>query len=166
MLEELKLKTTGIAFKDLPLPEGFDRSAAEQEIGLFIDNHINVLSESKKPITLDIDINRETVSKRAIEEIVPIPVNLKLVRKNGIVVISRQVREGIAVSQSSDKVTVRLDGDIKAHLISVTSSPVAAFMTSGPVMYICPMPFTIKMKSVRAGEYTAPPAAGPMITEI
>ena len=38
--------------------------------------------------------------------------------------------------------------------------------TSGPVMYICPMPSTMKMKSVIAGEYTAPPAQGPAMTVI
>ena len=47
----------------------------------------------------------------------------------------------------------------------VTSSPVTALMTSGPVMYICPVPSVMKMKSVMAGEYTAPPAHGPMMTE-
>ena len=39
-------------------------------------------------------------------------------------------------------------------------------MTWGPVMYIWPVPFTMKMKSVSAGEYTAPPAQGPMMTLI
>ena len=34
----------------------------------------------------------------------------------------------------------------------VTDSPVTALMTSGPVMYICPVPSTINTKSVRAGE--------------
>ncbi|CAA9482490.1 MAG: hypothetical protein AVDCRST_MAG12-1595 [uncultured Rubrobacteraceae bacterium] len=39
-------------------------------------------------------------------------------------------------------------------------------MTSGPVMNMCEVSFTMKMKSVIAGEYTAPPAHGPMISEI
>ena len=34
----------------------------------------------------------------------------------------------------------------------VTDSPVTALMTSGPVMYICPVPSTMNTKSVRAGE--------------
>ena len=33
-------------------------------------------------------------------------------------------------------------------------------------MNICEVPCVMKMKSVSAGEYTAPPAQGPMITEI
>ena len=37
-----------------------------------------------------------------------------------------------------------------------TSSPVTARITSGPVIYIWPISFTMKMKSVMAGEYTAP----------
>ena len=37
---------------------------------------------------------------------------------------------------------------------------------AGPVMNICDVLSTIMMKSVIAGEYTAPPAQGPMITEI
>ena len=49
---------------------------------------------------------------------------------------------------------------------SVTSSPVTVFTTSGPVMNMCEESFTMKMKSVSAGEYTAPPAHGPRITEI
>ena len=52
------------------------------------------------------------------------------------------------------------------RLSAVTSSPVTALMTWGPVMYIWPVPFTMKMKSVSAGEYTAPPAQGPMMTLI
>ena len=40
------------------------------------------------------------------------------------------------------------------------------FTTSGPVMNMCELFFTMKMKSVIAGEYTAPPAHGPMITLI
>ena len=48
----------------------------------------------------------------------------------------------------------------------MTSSPVAAFTTSGPVMNMCDVPFTMKMKSVIAGEYTAPPAHGPSTTLI
>ena len=34
----------------------------------------------------------------------------------------------------------------------VTSSPVTVLTTSGPVMNMCDVPFTMKMKSVRAGE--------------
>ena len=49
---------------------------------------------------------------------------------------------------------------------SVTSSPVTVFTTSGPVMNMCDRSFTMKMKSVMAGEYTAPPAHGPRITLI
>ena len=49
---------------------------------------------------------------------------------------------------------------------SVTSSPVTVFTTSGPVMNMCECSFTMKMKSVIAGEYTAPPAHGPRITLI
>jgi hypothetical protein len=49
---------------------------------------------------------------------------------------------------------------------SVTSSPVTIFTTSGPVMNMWLVSLTITMKSVRAGEYTAPPAHGPRITEI
>ncbi len=44
-----------------------------------------------------------------------------------------------------------------------TSSPVTVLITSGPVMNMCDVSFTMKMKSVIAGEYTAPPAHGPMI---
>ena len=36
-------------------------------------------------------------------------------------------------------------------------------ITSGPVMNMWLVPSTISVKSVIAGEYTAPPAAGPMI---
>ena len=43
----------------------------------------------------------------------------------------------------------------------MTSSPVTVFTTSGPVMNMCDVPFTINTKSVSAGEYTAPPAHGP-----
>ena len=43
----------------------------------------------------------------------------------------------------------------------MTSSPVTVFTTSGPVMNMCDVPFTITTKSVSAGEYTAPPAHGP-----
>ncbi len=45
----------------------------------------------------------------------------------------------------------------------VTSSPVTVFTTSGPVMNMYEEPSTIITKSVIAGEYTAPPAHGPMI---
>ena len=48
----------------------------------------------------------------------------------------------------------------------VTSSPVTVFTTSGPVMNMCDFSRTMKMKSVIAGLYTAPPAHGPRITEI
>ena len=47
-----------------------------------------------------------------------------------------------------------------------TSSPVTVFTTSGPVMNMCEVPRTISTKSVMAGEYTAPPAHGPMTSEI
>ena len=39
-------------------------------------------------------------------------------------------------------------------------------MTSGPVMNMYEVWSTIRMKSVIAGEYTAPPAQGPMMAEI
>ena len=48
----------------------------------------------------------------------------------------------------------------------MTSSPVTVFTTSGPVMNMCDVPFTITTKSVSAGEYTAPPAQGPRTTLI
>jgi len=48
----------------------------------------------------------------------------------------------------------------------VTSSPVTVFTTSGPVMNMYEVSSTMKMKSVMAGLYTAPPAHGPMITLI
>ena len=48
----------------------------------------------------------------------------------------------------------------------VTSSAVTVFTTSGPVMNMYDVSRTMKMKSVMAGEYTAPPAQGPMIREI
>ena len=48
----------------------------------------------------------------------------------------------------------------------MTSSPVTALMTSGPVMNMCEVSRTMNVKSVIAGEYTAPPAQGPMITLI
>ncbi len=44
-----------------------------------------------------------------------------------------------------------------------TSSWVTVFTTSGPVMNMWLVFFTMKMKSVRAGLYTAPPAQGPMM---
>src|SRR5690554_5046627 len=47
-----------------------------------------------------------------------------------------------------------------------TSSPVTVFMTWGPVINIWLVLSTIKIKSVMAGEYTAPPAHGPIMTEI
>ncbi len=39
-------------------------------------------------------------------------------------------------------------------------------MTSGPVMNICDVLSTMTTKSVRAGPYTCPPAAAPMMSEI
>ena len=45
---------------------------------------------------------------------------------------------------------------------NVTSSPVTVFTTSGPVMNMYDVPSTISTKSVIAGEYTAPPAHGPI----
>ncbi len=47
-----------------------------------------------------------------------------------------------------------------------TSSPVTVLMTSGPVTNIWLVLSTMITKSVRAGPYTAPPAAGPMMIEI
>ena len=47
-----------------------------------------------------------------------------------------------------------------------TSSPVTVLMTSGPVMNMCEVWSTMTVKSVIAGEYTAPPAHGPMTSEI
>jgi len=47
----------------------------------------------------------------------------------------------------------------------VTSSPVTALMMLGPVRNMFEVPSTMIVKSVSAGEYTAPPAHGPMITE-
>ena len=40
------------------------------------------------------------------------------------------------------------------------------FTTSGPVMNMYEVPSTISTKSVIAGEYTAPPAHGPITSEI
>jgi len=48
----------------------------------------------------------------------------------------------------------------------VTSSWVTVLITSGPVTNMWLFSLTIKIKSVRAGEYTAPPAHGPSIAEI
>ena len=45
-------------------------------------------------------------------------------------------------------------------------SPVALRTTSGPVMNMWLVPSTMKTKSVKAGEYTAPPAQGPRMAEI
>jgi len=47
----------------------------------------------------------------------------------------------------------------------VTSSCVTVLITSGPVMNMYDVRSTIRMKSVMAGEYTAPPAHGPMIAD-
>ena len=49
---------------------------------------------------------------------------------------------------------------------ALTCSPVTALMTSGPVMNMKLVPSAMITKSVSAGEYTAPPAHGPRITEI
>ena len=46
---------------------------------------------------------------------------------------------------------------------AVTSSCVTVLTTSGPVTNMYDVSLTMKMKSVKAGEYTAPPADGPMI---
>ena len=46
---------------------------------------------------------------------------------------------------------------------ALTSSCVTVFTTSGPVTNMYELSLTMKMKSVIAGEYTAPPAHGPMI---
>ena len=43
-----------------------------------------------------------------------------------------------------------------------TSSPVTVLITSGPVMNMWLVSLTMNTKSVIAGEYTAPPAHGPM----
>ncbi len=45
-------------------------------------------------------------------------------------------------------------------------SCVTVFTTFGPVTNMYDDPSTMKVKSVIAGEYTAPPAHGPMINEI
>ena len=47
----------------------------------------------------------------------------------------------------------------------MTSSPVTVFTTSGPVMNMYDVPSTMSTKSVIAGEYTAPPAHGPITSE-
>src|SRR5438045_8094789 len=47
----------------------------------------------------------------------------------------------------------------------VTSSCITVLMTSGPVMNIYEVLSTMTTKSVIAGEYTAPPAQGPMRSE-
>src|SRR3982750_4723787 len=49
---------------------------------------------------------------------------------------------------------------------NVTSSPVTVFTTSGPVMNMYEVPSTMRTKSVIAGEYTAPPAHGPITPEL
>ena len=49
---------------------------------------------------------------------------------------------------------------------ALTSSPVTVRTTSGPVMNMWLVPWTMKTKSVSAGEYTAPPADGPSTTLI
>ena len=45
----------------------------------------------------------------------------------------------------------------------LTSSCVTVLITSGPVMNMYDVLFAMTMKSVIAGEYTAPPAHGPRI---
>ncbi len=47
-----------------------------------------------------------------------------------------------------------------------TSSPVTVLITSGPVMNMWLVLSTMTVKSVTAGEYTAPPAQGPITREI
>ncbi len=47
-----------------------------------------------------------------------------------------------------------------------TFSPVTVSITFGPVINILLVFLTMKIKSVIAGEYTAPPAQGPIITDI
>jgi hypothetical protein len=49
---------------------------------------------------------------------------------------------------------------------AVTFSWVTALMTSGPVTNMYDVFLTMNTKSVMAGEYTAPPAHGPMMAEI
>ena len=46
------------------------------------------------------------------------------------------------------------------------TSPVTALTTSGPVTNMWAFSFVMMTKSVMAGEYTAPPAHGPRMTEI
>ena len=48
----------------------------------------------------------------------------------------------------------------------VTTSPSTVFTTLGPVRNMYAVPSIMMVKSVRAGEYTAPPAHGPKIPEI
>ncbi len=48
----------------------------------------------------------------------------------------------------------------------VTSSCVTVFTTLGPVTNMYDVPRTMYVKSVIAGEYTAPPAQGPRMAEI
>ncbi len=49
---------------------------------------------------------------------------------------------------------------------AVTSSPVTVLMMSGPVRNMFEVWSTMIVMSVRAGLYTAPPAQGPMISDI
>ena len=48
---------------------------------------------------------------------------------------------------------------------AVTSSFVTVLTTFGPVTNIYEVFFVMKIKSVNAGEYTAPPAQGPNMAE-
>jgi propionyl-CoA carboxylase beta chain len=57
-------------------------------------------------------------------------------------------------------------GQVNGRLVYVFSQDFTVFTTSGPVTNMKEVPRTMKMKSVMAGEYTAPPAQGPRITEI
>lgn len=50
------------------------------------------------------------------------------------------------------------------RVCALTCSPVTALMTSGPVRNMVASP-AMMMKSVSAGEYTAPPAQGPRMSE-
>ena len=54
-------------------------------------------------------------------------------------------------------------GMINGRLVFVFSQDFTVFTTSGPVTNMYELSLTMKMKSVIAGEYTAPPAHGPMI---
>ena len=51
------------------------------------------------------------------------------------------------------------------QLTCVTSSLVTVLTTFGPVTNMYDVSRTMNVKSVMAGEYTAPPAHGPMMTD-